>query len=149
MASFKVSGFEGIDKALGELKKSTGKAVLRRVQRDALQPMAEHARSLAPLDEGDLRDSINVGTNLNKGARAQVQKADATDTETRVSMFMGTANRNAVPLEFGSIRTPPRAFMRIAWDSGREGLLRFIQDHLGDQIMKAAQRAAKRNGKGK
>lgn len=145
---FKVTGFEGVDKALSELKKSTGKSVLRRVITDALKPVAETARRLAPVDEGDLRDSIVVSTTLNKSAKRNAPRLARGERSTGMTVYAGTGNRNAVPREFGTIRSPAHPFMRPAWDRGKEGVLTHIQDNLGSEIMKAAERAGRKN-KGK
>lgn len=54
---------DGVDEALNNLKSITSALSRSNLQDDALhavEPIAEDARSLAPVDEGDLRDSIEA-----------------------------------------------------------------------------------------
>lgn len=139
--SFRISGFRELDQALAELPKSLERNVLRRVATKALQPFVERAKSLAPVDEGNLRDSIVIaGSGLSRGAKA----VDRAEPKQGVRMYAGTANRNAVPREFGSIRAPAHPFMRPAWDATSEGMLKSVAADLGPEIERTAARAAKR-----
>lgn len=145
-ASFKISGFEGVDRALRELKKPTAKAVVRRVLKGALEPIAEMARALAPVDEGDLRDSIGVSSTLIKGARRNEPRSSAEEKATRVTVYAGTADRNGVPREFGSSRSEAHPFLRPAWEGGKERALAAVQERMGAELRKAIDRAAKKAG---
>ncbi|MEO6153401.1 MAG: HK97-gp10 family putative phage morphogenesis protein [Croceibacterium sp.] len=138
--TIKLTGFKELHDSLGNLKKTTERALLRRVAVKALEPIAERARQLVPVDKGNLRDSIVVGTNINSGARRAARK----DPVQGVRVFCGTANRNAVPGEFGSARSPAQPFMRPAWDGGKDRVLESVQRDLKTEIEKAAARAAKR-----
>ena len=95
----KASGFKELADALAQFNKSTERTVLRRVVTKALQPMLERAKQLAPVHEGHLRDSIVLGNNLNRNAKAQ----DKIEPRQGVRVFVGTAARNATPREFGGI----------------------------------------------
>lgn len=143
---FTVTGFEGVDKALTELKKSTAKNVARRVLTNALKPVEEMAKRLAPVDEGDLRDSITTGTKLAGAAKKEARRTRAADG---VTVYTGTSNRNGVAREFGSIRSAPQPFMRPAWEANKLRVLNDIQQNMGGEIMKAAQRAGRKNRSGK
>ena len=146
-ARFKISGFEGVEAALRELKKPTAKAVVRRVLKAALEPVAVAARTLAPVAEGELRDSIVVSSTLNRSARRKEPKASAGEKATRVTMYAGTADRQGVPREFGTDRSPAHPFLRPAWDGGRDGALRSIEENMGAEPRRAIDRAAKKAGK--
>lgn len=135
---FKVTGFEGIDEALRGLKLSQRKTAARRVLKDALQPVADAAKRMAPVAEGNLRDSITVSTNVTKAARVARVKDG-------VTVFAGTANRNGVPREFGTIRSPAHPFMRPAWAATKMGVLEHIVREFGAEVRAAIDRAAKRN----
>lgn len=53
----------GVNEAIGNLRKIAGQVNNRNLQEDALealQPVVDDARSLAPVDKGDLRDSIDA-----------------------------------------------------------------------------------------
>lgn len=136
----KVTGLKELHDALGELKKTTERALLRRVATKNLEPFVERAKQLVPVDEGKLRDSIVIGTSLNRGARAEARK----DPVQGVRVFAGTSNRNAVPREFGSVRSPAQPFARPAWDGTKDQMLDGVTRDLDAEIKKTAARAAKR-----
>lgn len=136
----KITGLRELHGALGELKKTTERALLRRVATKALEPFVERAKQLVPVAEGDLRDSIVIGTNLNRGARREAKR----DPVQGVRVFAGTSNRNAVPREFGSQRSAGRPFMRPAWETTKDRMLADVQADLMAEIEKTAARAAKR-----
>ena len=142
----KLEGFRELDKALAALgKKSTEASVLRRVAKRALEPVLEAAKTYVPVDEGKLRDSIVMGSALNKSARKQDRK----EPRKGVRVFVGTASRNATPREFGSVRSPAQPFMRPAWDYNQEKALQIVKRDLGTQIEKTAARVAKKRAKSK
>lgn len=145
----KVEGLSDLDAALGALAAeygtAAGKGVLRRVGIKALQPMAETARGLAPDDPAtggnDLKNSITVGTKLNK---RQAGLARKDQDKALVTVYMGTADPAGVPQEFGTVNHGPQPFMRPAWDSDKDGALKIVAGELGPEIEKTAARIAKR-----
>lgn len=141
----RVDGLRELDAALGDLPKATARAVLRRVGIKALQPMAQAARQLAPDDPAtqgnDLKNSITVGTKLNKSqTRLNRKREDKSFTE----VFMGTNDPAGVQQEFGNVNHGPQPFMRPAFDANAEGAIKIVADELGDEITKTAARIAKR-----
>jgi HK97 gp10 family phage protein len=50
-------------------------------------------------------------------------------------------------VEFGSVHNTPHPFMRPAWEATKVAALDFITKNLGDEIAKAAQRAAQRSAR--
>lgn len=139
-SEIKLTGFRELSNALGELKKSTERSVLRRTATKALQPFVARAKELAPVHEGRLRDSIVIGTNLTKEAKA----AARAEPKAGIRVFAGTANRNGVPREFGSVRSAAHPFMRPAWDSTKDAMLEQVKTDLATDIEKTAARAAKK-----
>ena len=140
----KVEGLEGIEQALKELPRATGKNVLRRVLRKRGQPIADKARSLVPVDEGDLKASIAVSTKLTKLQRRKHKKFDKDDVE----VFVGAGSHPQAHLqEFGSSIHGPQAFMRPAWDAGKKAVLKGIGVDLWAEINKAAKRLARKAAK--
>lgn len=134
----KFSGFEGVNDALKQLKLSQRRAAARRVLTEALQPVAEAAKRMAPVDDGQLRDSIVVSTNVTKAARSARIKDG-------VTVFAGTANRNGVPREFGTFRSQAHPFMRPAWLANRGQVLDSIIVNFGEEINRTIAKAAKSN----
>lgn len=143
----KTEGFAELDRALGELGKATGRNVMRRAGVAALEPMAEEARSRAAQNNwsGDLAASIDVSTKAAGYARRRGRKRN------EVEVYMGPAGKagaKAPPQgsqqEFGNRRHPPQPSMRPAWDAGKDRLLGDLEQSLGDEIMKAAERQARK-----
>lgn len=146
----KTSGFRELNANLGEMKKGAAKGALRRAIATSLKPIQSTAQRLAPVDDGQLRDSIVISPTLSKNARgksANVRQADGgfrAAAKTSVTVYVGTTNRNGVPREFGSMRSPAHPFMRPAWDMGRAQLLDDVKGNLADEINKTIARAEKR-----
>lgn len=142
----RVEGLREIDAALGELGKATGRNVMRRVAIKRLEPMADVARRLAPVDDADLRDSIAVSTQL-KGYAKRLNKRSKSEVEAHMGPA-GTKSAKAPPQgslqEFGTLNHGPQPFMRPAWDGGKDALLDGIKDDFWTEIAKAAQRQAKK-----
>lgn len=140
----KITGFKELHDALGQFKKSTERGVLNRVAKKALQPMLETAKAMAPVDTGELRDSINLATGpLTRGAKRE----DRQMPKRGVRMYVGTADRNAVPQEYGTYKSAAQPFMRPAWEMTKDRMLEGIADDLWAEIKKTADRAAKRTAK--
>lgn len=144
----KVHGLRQLEKALGALPKSTGKAVLRRVLKKAAQPVADAAEATAPREQGYLAGSIGVSTKLTRRQRSQHRKMFRND-KASVEMFVGAGGLpQAHNQEFGNDHHGPQPFMRPAWDGHKMQVLARIKDDLGDEIAKAAARMAKKAAKG-
>lgn len=147
-----VDGLRDVDKALGELGKSTGKAVLRRVGKKRLQVIADTAKAMAPDDPGttgkkDLKTSIGVGTKLTR-RQAQQHRKMFKDERASVEIFAGAGGlASATQQEFGNVNHGPQPFLRPAWDQHKGGLLEGLKDDLWEEIRKTAARVAKRAAK--
>jgi HK97 gp10 family phage protein len=158
------SGFRALDQALGELPKSTARSVLVRTLKKAGKPIADEASRLAPVDTGKLRDRIIVSARLkNKAGAAEYHAAlrDGLGKAAAVSalrdarrgakgsfaeMFVGPARgvlAYAHLVEFGTVKVPPKPFMRPAWDGNKRQALDIIRRELGTEIIMAAKRLAR------
>lgn len=168
-----VEGLRALDKALAELPKSIAKGALTRTLKKAGEPIAEAARSAAPVRKvngGRLRDSIAVSTRV-KNTSAKAGKAayaaalkgglgkDAARSALRdaqrafggksfVEAYVGPSRgkgviRYAHLQEFGTSKHVAHPYMRPAWDSRKDDALRIIREELGDQIIAAAKRVAR------
>ena len=141
-----VEGLREVDAALGELGKATGRNVMRRVALARLEPMAEEARRLAPVEDTELRDSIAVSTKL-AGYAKRLNKRSKSEAEAHMGPA-GNGGTKAPPQgslqEFGTKNHGPQPFMRPAWDGGKDALLEGIADDFWTEISKAAARKAKK-----
>lgn len=139
--TFKVSGFQGVEEALGQLKTVRNrKTQLKRVLADALEPVANEARALAPVRTRKLQISIGVSDKLNKSQRRQVQKSP-----DEIHMHAGPDGRvNGITEEFGAMGRPPKPFMRPAWDRHGRDVLGLIAAGLLPEIEAAVGRQRKK-----
>ena len=151
MVKIRVEGLKELDRALGQLKPSTGKNVLRRVARKALQPIIDDAKTKVHVQSGDTRDSLAVSTRLSR-SQAAIHKKLVRGDRSSVEMFAGVGAHLFVPQgvweEFGFTRRGkrhgPHPFLRPAWDSGKMKVLTDIKQDLWAEIRKAANRAARK-----
>lgn len=139
--TMKVEGLKEVQTALRQLPDSTAKNVIRRVLRKAGQPIADRARELAPVEHGDLRDSIAVSTKLSKSQRRKHRKGGKDDVE----VFVGAGPHPQAHLqEFGTSEFPAQPFLRPAWDQHKRGVLESIKGLMWEEIRKAADRLARK-----
>lgn len=112
-ATIKLTGMRELERKLALVKGSTAKNKMRRVLREAGEPVARKARGLAPEDEGDLRESIDVSPLLNRSQRRQFPKGSFADLE----MHIGPSGLvQGITQEFGTIHHAAHPFMRPAWE---------------------------------
>lgn len=145
----KVEGFKGLEDALIELEQfsgrtNTGKNAVRRGMRNAMRRIEDKAKSLAPVDDGELRDSIKT-----KNAKAQrVKGSYKFQKQTGISILTGPTTykggRYAYFQEFGTVEMPANPFMRPAADSEGQNVIDIVGDELRDAIDKSLARARKK-----
>jgi HK97 gp10 family phage protein len=140
----KVQGLEGIEAALSQFNTRKRRDIARKALDSAGQITARVARSMAPVDEGNLRESIDVsGTLTRRQAGLHTKRAE-------VERFIGPgAHPQAHLREFGGDGNPPHPYMRPAWDSTKNQVLDRITDVAWLEIEKAIQAKAKRAARGK
>ena len=144
------SGFEGLEDALIELEKfsgrtNTGKNAVRRGMRNAMKRIEDKAKALAPVEEGDLRDSI-------KTKNAKAKQSRKLGSKSGIEILTGpTAIKGGNPAyfqEFGTVHAPPQPFMRPAADSEGPQVMKIVADELRDAIDKSVARARKKAERG-
>lgn len=140
-----VEGLKELEQALQRLPKANAKAVLRRTLKEAGEPVAKTARSLAPREMGYLRESIDVSPKLSS------RQATMNNRQSPVEMYIGPGTDPAGHLqEFG---TGPghqaQPFMRPAWDQHKNEVLDIIANRTWLEIEKTAARLAKKAAKGR
>jgi len=144
-----VDGLRELDRALGELPKSTGKAVLRRTLKKAGQPIADDAEIKVPVLTGALQISIGIGTKLTR-RQAKLHRKMFQNDKASAEVFVGAGGlAQATQAEFGNEHQAAEPYMRPAWDANQDRALDIIASELGNEIMKAAQRLARKSAKRK
>jgi HK97 gp10 family phage protein len=153
----KVEGLRELERALAELPKATGKNVLRRTARDALEPMRAAAEGMAPRQFGDLAASIEISDKRTPAAKrkTKVVRTSAGFRSARsegVEMAMGPTKDSdvlnyATFQEFGTVNMPPQPFMRPAWDAEAKPTVERVKDSLWGHVSRAATKRAKKLAK--
>ena len=147
---FRIEGLKALDKALGQLPRATGKNVLRRVARSALEPIIADAKTKVSVLSGELRDSLAVSTKLSHRQKRLHKKLVRGD-KSSVEMFAGAGAHLRVPQgvmeEFGTVKRGPHPFLRPAWDGGKMRVLSDIKKDLWAEIKKAADRVARKKAR--
>jgi HK97 gp10 family phage protein len=111
---------------------------MRRVGIKRLQPLAEAMQHNAPVDAGHLKRKIAVTTRNPARNRKK----------SEVEVHAGPGQHpQAIFQEFGTVNHAPNAFVRPAWDGGKDALLDGIKDDFWDEISKAAARQAKKTAR--
>lgn len=155
----KVTGLDGITKALGEMRKATARGVMQRVMKEEAQPIADLARSLVPVRTGQLRKAIIVTTQRPRGHKTASARAFASAGggaagraasraagSAPATAFVATTRRapHAHLVEFGSRNNAPSGFMRRAFDAGKRGAIKNTGAKVWAEIRKTNARIAKR-----
>ncbi|UWQ16154.1 HK97-gp10 family putative phage morphogenesis protein [Jannaschia sp. M317] len=143
-----MTGMRELERNLERLKRSTRKAVGRRVLKKAAEPVAQLAADLSPYDEGDLEAGLAVSHRLSRRDKLRHPEPSSGTVE----MFIGPAVRGrqgypypqAIFQEFGSSKQAPQPFLRPAWESERGAMLDRIGDALRIEIAKTLARVAAR-----
>lgn len=143
-----LEGFKELEDALDDLSKAAGKGVLRRSLKKAGQPLADLMRSGAPRGQGDLIESIGVGSKLSKRQGA-LHRAMFRDDRASVEVFVGAGPLAQAPQsEFGNEHQAPQPFVRPAWDQDQQALLDRLGSHLWAEFEKSLARAKRKAAKG-
>jgi HK97 gp10 family phage protein len=148
----KIEGFKELDRALrDELPRATAKNASRRAMIDAMKPVEARAKQLAPVAEhegGQLRDSITT-----KPVKAKRISRTRYASSNTIEVATGPTGReeggNAAWQEFGTVKMPPKGYMRGAADAEGENTVERLRDHLTTQIEKAKARIARKAARGK
>lgn len=139
--SFEMRGAKELEKALLEMRRATGRRVLRNALKKVGAPVVRDAKASVTVAEGNLRDSIKMKSTLKK-----TQRRRRTSSTKDVDVFLGAEwpkGAHAHLVEFGTVSMPARPFLRPAWDANRARML----PKIGDEIWKSIEREARRQAK--
>lgn len=159
-----VEGLKDLEQALTELPKATSRNVLLRALKKAAQPITDAAQAKAPVETGQLRDSIIVTSRVRNrvGLTEYAQTMASTGDYKEAQSALRTARREGGPggaraevnigptaphahlLEFGTVKMSAHPFMRPAWESEKDGALIDISNELKAEIEKARARLARK-----
>ncbi len=142
------SGGKELEQSLKELgKRSTMRRTADRALRKAAEPIRDRWAELVPVDQGDLKRSIQIG----KAVKTFQKNANQGQT---VSVFIGVDESQdrrlhiyAPESEFGSQRQKAQPAGRPAFEEKRDEAVERLSEDLRLEIMKTAQRAARKAAK--
>lgn len=168
---FKFEGLAELQKNLDQFTRATQRRVVQRALIKAAAPIADAAKTLAPVDSGDLRDSIIIRARSVKDSgkdayhqtlRAGGSKSDAvsalrdarranpTDVGAVQVIIGPTADiRYAGLVEFGTIHAHAQPFMRPAFSANSQRALSLVAGEMKLEIERTAKRVAVRAAKSK
>ncbi len=149
-----LEGIADIERMLGELPANIAKGAARRSLRRGGEVFAERARELAPddpttpnaNDPQDLKTSIKVASRQATG-RSRRRTREGGD---EALAWVGPTKEGfpqAIMQEFGTAEHEAQPYMRPAWEEKQDEALSVITKDLGPEILKTAQRLAKRLAK--
>lgn len=137
----KLEGGRDLERALGEMKKATAKAVTRRALKKAAEPILQAYKARTVVATGTLLDNELVGTKLNRRQAALNRKMGKSEVEIHI----GTADPAGVQQEFGNVRQAANPALTPAWDAeGGQPALDRIGTEMATEIARTAARAARR-----
>lgn len=143
----KVAGFRGVEQALAQLPKATGKNVLRRVGRPPMEEMANVAAQKAPERTGRLAFSISVGEKRTRRAQTGFKSSSGVQLAMGPAGGFGGTLEYATFDEFGTVDTPAFGFMRFAWDAKAQTTLDYLEQNLWSVVSKAAEKHANKRAR--
>lgn len=133
----KLTGMQEIERKLSQVKSATAKNKMRKVLKQAGEPVAKRARGLVAVDDGDLRESIDVSPVLNRSQRRQNPKGYFADLEVHIGP---SGLVQGIVQEFGSMDQAANPFMRPAWNGMEEKTLDLIGAGAWAEVEKKARR---------
>lgn len=148
MAKIKLEGFRELERALAEeLPKATARNVLRRTAVNAMGRVEDRAKGFAPVDDGQLRDSITTKVVKAKRQRGSVRYVTSEGVEVHTGPIGRQEGGYGAFQEFGTVKQAARPFMRPAADTEGQNVIDEVRDELAAQIEKAKARIARKAAK--
>jgi len=165
---FELTGVKELTRLLDQLPTvAMRKTVVRNALKKAGQPIVDAAKATVPVDDGYLRDSLQVSTKLKDS-----QKPKGRRDRTTVTVYVGSSAPHAHLVEFGTVErkleTPRVAkikhafaiitttgtmsktpFLRNAWEAMKGTALKIFAEEMKNELYKSARRLAKRAETGK
>lgn len=144
MATFKLEGGRELEAALSEFNRVTAKNTALRALKTAADPIADAWADRVKVKTGHYRESVSVGTKLNRRQTGLNKKLGKSEVEVHI----GTNDPAGIQEEFGG-RQQAHPAARPAWDAeGGQVAVDRIGAELKIEIDKATARAARKAARG-
>lgn len=148
-----IAGIKELDRALKQLPDFMQTKVLEDAMKKAAGPVIKAARAKAPRGRtGNLRKSIVAGTRLRPSQQAGAPGRRRKDPRRQAVIYVGTSwpkGAHGHLVEFGTVHSRPKPFLRPAWEGHRGEVLKSIELELSRSLRKAASRLASQAARGK
>lgn len=119
MPNFEIKGLENLLADLSKLPDNLARQYSKEALKSAITPLEEAVRNGAPVDHGELRDSVHI------------------EAKAKAGVVVANVVVDAHPfLEVGTHKLPARPFMRPAFDRLAEGIANDTLKKLGDLVEK-------------
>lgn len=128
-----VEGQKELLKAFKQFEPKLAKKMQRKAMRAAAKPVVATAKRAAPVQFGDLEDSIKARAIKRSRRRFGIRVG----TSWRESMFTGETFYGAF-IEFGTTHMDAQPFMRPAFDENHDTVFRIFQQTAGALVAEAA-----------
>lgn len=135
-----LEGMKELNKALKQLPDKLQERAIKNAMADGARAIRDEAKRRAPVDDGDLRDSIVVSRTVQVKGRRQSVKGGV------VIGIKGAPRFYAHIAEFGTSRQTAQPFLRPAFDAKQEEALKRIGPKLGKEIEKQARKLNEMSG---
>jgi HK97 gp10 family phage protein len=126
--AIQITGIKDIDKKLTKLGAKVTKKILRKAMRPVMKEVQKTAKSLVPVDTGNLKKGIKVRSA--KRSRKYIGLDVRTDDDNFIAKFV----------EYGTENQSPQPFMRPAFDQhekpGKEKAMDTIRQLIEDEAKK-------------
>lgn len=155
--SINVRNLDGVLAQLEAVKAEFGFAPLGKAARESFKRVVETARSMVPVDSGDLRNALQLrlmkskgDTSVRVGIKIASGTARARQARLAAAAFNEGQSRRLPPsrrwhfVELGTVRMAPHPYLRPALDANAQAVV----DDLKRQLVKAIEAAVKKKAKG-
>jgi hypothetical protein len=145
---FRLDGAEELIKTFGELTRPTQRNALLRTAKEAIEPLAAAVKARAPYEWGDLDENLLVGTRLTRRQASMARSFG--DKRSQVEVHFGTADPAGMMNEFqlGPHNKNSAPFFTPEWEGRKYKMRDDVGRILGEQIVSAGVRAARRRARG-
>lgn len=149
----KTEGFEDFEKQISELANlhkadAVVRATLAKAARNALEPVAEQSRAVAPYDELHNTSGIHLRDTIRVDGRIPTAKDQRSSMVSPNDIVIGivSAKKSAVSLshEFGNARTTAKFFLRNPFEQQLQDIVDRLKSELSEIIPRYVKNLQKR-----
>ncbi|HEY1089093.1 MAG TPA: HK97-gp10 family putative phage morphogenesis protein [Archangium sp.] len=155
-----LKGLEGLQAQLESVGEEMRTKLLRGAMRKAFAPVLEEAKARVPVDRGELREGLVMGTAKGRSdteiaAGVMVVPNSTSHKQARMAAAaFGEAQSDRLPaprywhfIEFGTSRQAPQPFLRPALEANQQKVIDGLSTELRKKVRNALKRQARKASK--